>query len=64
MFRKVAYAQAVLRKLHEKLAVAIPLAVGAGIAGGIHLTRKGLNKSREYQMGFQPGIGPNGAPNE
>jgi hypothetical protein len=52
---KLSYA--VLRKMHEKKAVAIPLALGAGVAAGVHLTRKSLNKSKEYQAGFVPGIG-------
>ena len=64
MSYKLAHAQALLRKMYEKRAMIVPLAVGAGLAAGAHITRKGMNKAKEYQAGFIPGVGSNGAVHE
>lgn len=56
MLNKIAFAQLVLRKLHEKQAgIALPLAAGVGLAGAGLVAAKGLKKGREYKAGFQPG---------
>lgn len=64
MFSKVAFAQAVLRRMYEKTSAVVPIALGAGIAAGTHITRKGLKKAKDYQAGFIPGIHPHGANDE
>lgn len=57
MFNKVAFSQALLRRMLEKQALVAPLALGAGIVMGA----QGLKKSREYKQGFTPGLYPNGS---
>lgn len=53
---KHAFARRVLRALAEKKAgIMLPLAAGAALVGGAHVVGKGLQKSREYKAGFQPG---------
>lgn len=53
---KVAVAQALLRRLHEKQAgIVAPLVVGGAAVLGAHTVGKGLQKGREYKAGFQPG---------
>lgn len=54
-FAKIAAAQALLRRLHEKQAgIMLPLAAGAALVGGAHLLGKGINKGKEYKAGFRP----------
>lgn len=56
MYRKLAFAQRVLRALAVKQAgVGVPLAIGAGLAMGAHTLNHGLKKSRDFKTGFQPG---------
>jgi hypothetical protein len=56
---KVAAAQALLRKLHEKQAgLVAPLVIGGGLVAGAHVAHKGIQKAREYNAGFQPGYIP------
>lgn len=64
MFSKIATAQAILRRLHEKNAMPFPVMAGAGIAAGAHMTSKSLQKAKEYHAGFTPGYNPHGAQNE
>ena len=53
---KLSFARMVIRKLAEKRAgLALPFAVGAAAVGGAHMLSKGVQKSKEYKAGFQPG---------
>jgi hypothetical protein len=57
MFRKLAYAQRVLRMLAEKNAgIKTPLLIGAGLAAGYHVLKKGLQKGRELRAMSLPGV--------
>ena len=61
IFNKVAYSQAILRRLHEKNAgIPTSVIVGAGVAGGAHTLHKGLQNAQGYQAGFTPGTYPQG----
>lgn len=52
---KMAEAQTLLRKLHEKQAgLMLPLVAGAAVVGGAHTVGQGLKKGHEYKQGFQP----------
>lgn len=58
---KVATAQTILRRLHEKNAgMMLPLVAGAGVLAAVHGTRKAMDKSKEYQAGFNPNYVPGG----
>lgn len=53
---KIALARRLLQKLAEKRAgLMLPVMAGAALAGGAHVLGKGVQKSREYKAGFQPG---------
>ena len=58
MFRKLAYAQRVLRELAKNAGIAIPLALagGVGLAASYHGAKKGLAKGREYRAEMLPGV--------
>lgn len=54
-FGKIAAAQELLRRLHDKQAgIMLPLAAGAALVGGAHVLGKGIHKGREYKAGFSP----------
>ncbi len=60
---KVALAQALLRKMHEKQAgigTKAAIGLGAGALGTAYVVGKGMNKAHEYKAGFQPGVNPHG----